>query len=73
MLLILATLTFAGDRAETVLTSGRDLLQKYWPILLAGLALLAGVFVTVLGITGLASSGHGTTGRVSRRIRRLIH
>ena len=70
MLLILATLAFAGDSAGPVLAKGRDLLQKYWPILLAGLALLAGVFVTVLGITGLASSGHGTAGTLSRRIRR---
>jgi cytochrome c biogenesis protein CcdA len=72
MLLILATITFAGDRAESVLSRGRELLQKYWPILLAGLALLAGVFVTVLGITGLASSGHGTAGKLSRKFRRAI-
>ncbi len=73
MLLILATLTFAGDRAETMLTRGRDLLQKYWPMLLAVLALLAGIFVTLLGITGLALSGHGTAGKLSRKFRHLIH
>ena len=73
MLLILATLTFAGDRAETLLTRGRDLLQKYWPLLLAVLALLAGIFVTLLGITGLAIGGHGTAGKLSRKFRHLIH
>ena len=73
LLAILGVLTFAGDRAESVLTTGRDLLQKWWPVLLAGLALLAGVFVTLLGITGLASHGHGTTGQLSRKFRRVVH
>ncbi len=73
LLLILGVLTFAGDRAESVLGTGRDLLQKWWPTLLAGLALLAGVFVTLLGITGLAIGGHGTAGKLSRRFRRVVH
>lgn len=73
LLLILGVLTFAGERAESLLTTGRDLLQKWWPILLAGLALLAGVFVTLLGITGLAIHGHGTAGNLSRRFRRVVH
>jgi cytochrome c biogenesis protein CcdA len=73
LLVILGVLTFAPDRAESVLTTGRDLLQKWWPILLAGLALLAGVFVILLGITGLAGHGHGTAGRLSRKFRRVVH
>ena len=73
LLLILGVLTFASDRAESLLTTGRDLLQKWWPILLAGLALLAGVFVTLLGITGLAIHSHGTAGNLSRRFRRVVH
>jgi cytochrome c biogenesis protein CcdA len=73
LLLILATLQFADDHAEAVLTRGRELLQKYWPILLAGLALIAGVFVTLLGITGLASGSTSTTGKLSRRFRRFVH
>ena len=73
LLVILGVLTFASDRAESVLTTGRDLLQKWWPILLAGLALLAGVFVTLLGITGLASHGHGAAGNLSRQFRRVVH
>jgi cytochrome c biogenesis protein CcdA len=73
LLVILGVLTFASDRAESVLTTGRDLLQKWWPILLAGLALLAGVFVTLLGITGLAIHGHGTAGNLSRQFRRVVH
>ena len=71
--LILGVLTFAGERAERRAHHGRDLLQKWWPILLAGLALLAGVFVILLGITGLAIHGHGTAGNLSRRFRRVVH
>jgi cytochrome c biogenesis protein CcdA len=73
LLLILATLEFADDHAEAVLTRGREWLQKYWPILLAGLALIAGVFVTLLGITGLASGSRSTAGNLSRKFRRFVH
>jgi cytochrome c biogenesis protein CcdA len=73
LLLIIGTLTVAGDRAQEILTRTRDYLQRRWPTLLAGLALIAGVFVTLLGATGLASSGHGTLGRVSRGFQHLVH
>lgn len=53
---ILATLWWAGDRADEVLARWRAFLQRYWPILLSGVALLAGVFVTALGVTGLAAT-----------------
>ena len=54
LIVIVGTLTFAGPRAEQVLAAGRAFLQRHWPIVLAGLALLAGVFVILLGVTGLA-------------------
>ena len=73
LIVIIVTLTVAGDQAERVLERARDLLQRYWPALLAGLALLAGVFVTLLGATGLASGGHGSLARLSRRFRRIVH
>jgi cytochrome c biogenesis protein CcdA len=73
LLLIIATLTVAGDRAAEILTRARRFLQRHWPKLLAALALLAGVFVTLLGATGLASGGHGALGRISRRFQRLLH
>jgi cytochrome c biogenesis protein CcdA len=73
LLMIIGTLAVAGDRAEEVLTKARRYLQRRWPVLLAGLALIAGVFVTLLGATGLASSGHGTLGRVSRGFQHLVH
>ncbi len=70
---IVGTLTFAGEHAVRVLTTGRDFLQRYWPQLLAGLALLAGAFVVLLGATGVAGGGHGHFGRLMRRLRHLIH
>ena len=60
LILMVITIMVAGDRAQPILEQGRDLLQRHWPALLAGLALVAGVYVTVLGITGLVSGGHST-------------
>jgi cytochrome c biogenesis protein CcdA len=70
---IVATLWFAGDHAEAYLTRGRNFLQRHWPVLLSGLALIAGVFVLVLGATGFAGKSHSDFGRLMRRVRRAIH
>jgi cytochrome c biogenesis protein CcdA len=70
---IVATLTFAGDRAQELLAAGRQKLEAHWPALLAGLALLAGAFVLALGITGLAGMSHSGSGKFFRRIRRFLH
>jgi cytochrome c biogenesis protein CcdA len=72
LILMIATLMIAPDRAESILTSARDFLERRWPTLLAALALVAGLFVTALGVTGLAKGTHGTVGRVSGRLRRVI-
>jgi cytochrome c biogenesis protein CcdA len=66
LLAILAVLTFAGDRATSVLASARDKLQRNWPRVLAVLLFVAGLFVVLLGATGL-------TGRRSRVGRLLRH
>jgi cytochrome c biogenesis protein CcdA len=73
LLLIIATLTFAGDRAQELLVRARRFLQRHWPALLAGLAVLAGTIVTLLGVTGFASSNHGPLGRFSRGFQHLVH
>jgi cytochrome c biogenesis protein CcdA len=73
MLLIIATLAAAGDRAAEILARARAYVRRHGPGLLAGLALLAGAFVTLLGATGLASANHGTVGRLSRGFQRLVH
>jgi cytochrome c biogenesis protein CcdA len=69
---ILATLSVAGDHANEVLTRAREFVQRRWPVLVAGLALVAGVFVTVLGATGLAGQGHGTVAHLSRHLRHIL-
>jgi cytochrome c biogenesis protein CcdA len=72
LLVIIGILTVAGEDAERILTRTRDLLLKHWPAVLAGLALVAGLFVTTLGATGLAGAGHGSFARISRRFRHII-
>jgi cytochrome c biogenesis protein CcdA len=72
LILMIATLMIAPERAASILGAARDFLQRRWPALLAGLALFAGVFVTALGVTGLASGQAGAVGRVSRRVRHVI-
>lgn len=72
LLAIAVVLTVAGDRAAELLDRVRTYLRAHWPVLLAGLALFAGVFVTALGVTGLTSGINGRVGLVSRRVRRII-
>ena len=70
---ILATLTFAGPDAQRLLAGWRTRLEAHWPTLLAILALIAGVIVTLLGVTGFGSLHHNDFGTFSRRLRRLLH
>jgi len=53
---IIAILTFGGPKADAWLCTGRAFLQRHWPAVLAGLALAAGLFVTLLGATGIAAN-----------------
>jgi cytochrome c biogenesis protein CcdA len=73
LLAIVVTLTVAGPDATRLLVRGREFLERRWPVVLAILALIAGVFVTLLGITGLASTHHNDFGTLSRRLRGLLH
>lgn len=70
LILMILLLEFAGEKAKRVILSVRDWLQRHWPTLVAVLALVAGVFVTLLGVTGLALGQHNTVGSLSRRFRR---
>jgi cytochrome c biogenesis protein CcdA len=69
---ILATLWLAGDRADEVLARGRSFLESHWPILLSGVALLAGVFVILLGVTGLTGGRRGRVGRLIHHFKGVI-
>jgi cytochrome c biogenesis protein CcdA len=72
LILMILILTFAPNHAERIITRARELLQRHWPGVLAGLALLAGAFVTTIGVTGLTGRSHGSAGRFSRQLRRAI-
>jgi cytochrome c biogenesis protein CcdA len=70
---IVATLWLAGDQAERYLSIGRNFLQRHWPVILSGLALIAGFFVLALGATGFASKSHSSFGGFARRVRGALH
>jgi cytochrome c biogenesis protein CcdA len=70
---ILATLWLAGDHATDVLARWRGRLQRHWPALLAGAALVAGGIALFVGISGLLVAGHGRVGNFARGVRQLFH
>ncbi|MGH2835072.1 MAG: GAP family protein [Solirubrobacteraceae bacterium] len=51
-LAMLALLSFAGDRAELALLHVSAFLQRWWPVLLAVVALVASLITIALGATG---------------------
>jgi len=53
LLVIAVVLAVTGDGAEALLAKARDKLHANWPKVLAVVMLLAGLFVVLLGITGL--------------------
>ena len=72
LLVILGIVAVTGERSTDILGRARAWLDRRWPVLLAVLALVAGVFVTLLGVTGLTGRGHGAIGRFSRSVRGVI-
>jgi cytochrome c biogenesis protein CcdA len=73
LIVIIAILTFAGDRAVELLGRGRGWLEARWPGVLAGLLLLAGIFVALLGVTGFGGLKHGSLPRFLRRFHKILH
>jgi cytochrome c biogenesis protein CcdA len=72
LLAIALAVSVAGEAAVERLRHLRTLLRDHWPAIAATVALIAGVFVTVLGVTGLTGRQSGTVGHVSRQVRSLI-
>jgi cytochrome c biogenesis protein CcdA len=72
LLAIVLAVHVAGDAAVERLRHLRELLRDHWPAIAAVVALVAGVFVTVLGVTGLTGRQSGGVGHVSRQVRSLI-
>lgn len=69
---ILFTLSVAPDRAQARLTRARLFLHRHWPRLLSGLMLVVGVFITLMGATGLAGHAHGRVARFFRHVHKLL-
>lgn len=69
---IAATLSLAGDHAQQYLGRGREFLQNHWPAVLSIVGVIAGLFVVLLGVTGLAASGHSPFGRFMHRFRHRL-
>lgn len=61
-LVMIAGLTVAGDRFEVRLIRLSGFLQRHWPVLVAGIALIAGLITIGLGATG-----------TYREAKRLLH
>jgi cytochrome c biogenesis protein CcdA len=55
LIMIVSVLWLAGERAQPIVRRARDRLERSWPVAFAGLALLAGLVVVALGVTGLAN------------------
>ena len=71
-ILIVVILIAAPERSEHLLGRAREALQRHWPVILSGVALLAGVFVLLLGITGLTGREQNRVGNVSRHLRKIL-
>jgi cytochrome c biogenesis protein CcdA len=72
LLAILATLWLTPEHAQERLNQARLFLHRHWPTLLAGAALVVGLFVVLLGATGLAGSSHSRLGRFLKRVHGLV-
>ena len=72
LLVIAFMLTVFGERTVQILGTMRHHLRSRWPTVVGAIALIVGVFVITLGVTGLAGQAPGSVGSLSRRLRRVI-
>jgi cytochrome c biogenesis protein CcdA len=69
---IVVTLWLFGDQASFKLLRARILLQRYWPTLLAVIAIGAGLFVIALGATGIGARVRGRIGNFLKHVHTII-
>jgi cytochrome c biogenesis protein CcdA len=72
LLAIIAVLQFAGPNAQRMLIASREWLERHWPVTLAVVGLVAGLFCVFIGITGLVGLHHSHAGSVARRLRGIV-
>jgi cytochrome c biogenesis protein CcdA len=69
---IVLVLTVGGDRAAEILDHIRDRIQAHGQTIARGVPLIAGIYIAVLGVTGITSRAPGLAGRTARRVRHAI-
>jgi cytochrome c biogenesis protein CcdA len=69
---MVVVLWLAPARAELLLGQVRGLIQRHWAGVLACVLVIAGVFVLVLGVTGVASRSSGHFGHLARHFHHLL-
>ena len=69
LLAILLTLWLAGERAEIELARVSAFLQRRWPVLLAGVAVIGGCITIGLGATGTYKTARSILHKVIRTIK----
>ena len=69
---IAVALTIGGEPAVAGLNRFRRWLARNWPVVLSRLALIAGIFIVTLGVTGLTLNAPGDTGHLSRGLRHIL-
>jgi cytochrome c biogenesis protein CcdA len=72
LLIIVLMLTLVGERTVDILAAARRYLRRRWPAVAGVAALIAGLFVITLGVTGLTGRAPGSVGALSRRLRHVI-
>ena len=72
LLAIIAILALAGSNAQGMLVNARKWLERHWPVTLAIVGLIAGLFCVFIGITGLVGLHQSHAGRVARRLRHIV-
>ncbi|MHB1833956.1 MAG: GAP family protein [Solirubrobacteraceae bacterium] len=66
LLAIAGALALAGDRALSALDRARGYMHRRWPVFAAAVALVAGLGVVALGVSGLRQNGHAGSKSASR-------
>ncbi len=72
LLVIVLMLTAFGDRTVQILGTVRRHMRHRWPAVVGVVAMVAGVFVITLGVTGLTGRAAGPVGGVSRKLRHIL-
>ena len=73
LLVILATLSIAGDGAFDILNRCREFLNRHWPGIVSIAAFIAGAIAILIGVSGIIVGYSGAIPNFVRRIRHVFH